>query len=206
MINAAAKRSSTVQQLLTQYTARFAAFAPPADFQDTQVEMAEPADASSPVTNAAALQGKIALIDRVHRPDSADGNAPTFVQQALRVQEAGAVAAIIVNDLQDPPMAEDLYCDPSEEVEKLAIPVLMVGSEVGKSWKKMLSQTLRISVVCSRPAKDMLEAEHTRQDLQALAQWQPNNCMSKCRAAVNRTPKVSVRTPESTLEHSSHRL
>ena len=50
-------------------------------------------DACSPVTNASALAGKIALIDR---------GTCTFVSKTLNVQAAGAIAAVIADNVDGP--------------------------------------------------------------------------------------------------------
>ena len=54
------------------------------------VVLASPADACAPFTNAAALAGKIALIDR---------GTCTFVSKVKRAQDAGAVGVIVANNV-----------------------------------------------------------------------------------------------------------
>jgi hypothetical protein len=58
------------------------------DFDNVQVVVADPVVGCDPFTNAAAMPGKIALIQR---------GACTFVSKVLNAQNAGAVAAIIWN-------------------------------------------------------------------------------------------------------------
>lgn len=68
-------------------------------------------DACSPVTNASALSGKIALIDR---------GLCTFVSKTLNVQAAGAIAAVIADNV-DGPVAGMGGTDPSVTIPAVRV-------------------------------------------------------------------------------------
>ena len=70
-----------------------AAFGTHDDVMATPILRAEPFQADAPLRNCEALRGKIALVQR----GSSSGAACSFVEKALRVQGAGAVAMVLVN-------------------------------------------------------------------------------------------------------------
>ncbi|MBK1835417.1 PA domain-containing protein [Roseibacillus ishigakijimensis] len=77
---------------------------------------------SAPFLNAAAIAGKVALIDR--------GTCP-FVEKALRAQEAGAVAVIIANNVPDEPLLV------GGETNPVTIPVLGVTQAQGAALRAL---------------------------------------------------------------------
>ena len=81
-------------------------------------------DACSPITNAAAVAGKIALIDR---------GVCTFVVKAKNAQNAGAIGVIIVNNVS--PGAPGMAGDDAT----IAIPVLSISLADGTAIKAQLA-------------------------------------------------------------------
>ncbi|MBX7106728.1 MAG: hypothetical protein K1X57_21820, partial [Gemmataceae bacterium] len=90
----------------------------------TDALMTAPADACADLTNASALAGKIAIIDR---------GTCTFIDKIKRAQAAGAVAVLIVNNRSDYPilMGGD---DPS-----ITVPSFMIPQNVGDTLKANLT-------------------------------------------------------------------
>lgn len=86
----------------------------------------------SPATNAAALNGKIALIDR--------GTCP-FVDKAQNAQQAGAVAVIVVNNVSGPAMALT-----GDDFGQLTIPSIGITREDGDLIKAALANGVNASV------------------------------------------------------------
>jgi PKD repeat protein len=83
-------------------------------------------DACDPLVNAAAISGKIAVIDR--------GNC-TFVEKVLEVQNAGAVAAIVVNNTA----GGAITMGPSAGSGNVTIPSVMISLNNGNPIKAQLS-------------------------------------------------------------------
>ena len=94
--------------------------------------LAEPADGCADLTNAEALKGKIALINR---------GTCGFVVKAREAQEAGAAAVIIINDRLQYPFT--MGADPLGP--DLTIPSLMISQADGDKLKANLNG-LRISL------------------------------------------------------------
>ena len=76
-------------------------------------------DACEPITNAGALEGKIAILRR---------GACEFGTKALNAENAGAVAVIVVNNVEGAP----IVMAPGAEGELVTIPVFMVSDVVGQ--------------------------------------------------------------------------
>jgi hypothetical protein len=101
-----------------------------------------PTDGCAALTNRAAVRGKIALIDR---------GTCRFIAKVRNAQAAGAVAAIIVNNVAGPPpgMADD------GTGSDITIPSVMISQASGDSIKRFLSTgvnvTLSSSTVIPRP-------------------------------------------------------
>lgn len=74
-------------------------------------------DACSPLTNAAEISGKIALVDR---------GTCEYVKKAANVQAAGATAMIVINNVAGDPPAEIGGNDPS-----LSIPTVIISQSDG---------------------------------------------------------------------------
>ncbi|HVT61573.1 MAG TPA: S8 family serine peptidase [Thermoanaerobaculia bacterium] len=75
------------------YAAVPAAFGPSPSGQTADLVLAAPNDGCAPLTNAAAVSGKIVVIDR---------GTCTFVVKAQNAQDAGAIAAVVVNNVAGP--------------------------------------------------------------------------------------------------------
>jgi RNA-binding protein YhbY len=94
-----------------------AAFGTHDDVMATPILRAEPFQADAPLRNCEALRGKIALVQR----GSSSGAACSFVEKALRVQGAGAVAMVLVN-------TEDSMISPGDSArEGAAVTIPVVG-------------------------------------------------------------------------------
>ena len=84
-----------------------------------------PNDACSPLNNAAAIAGKVALLDR--------GNC-LFVEKVQAAQDAGAVAVIVVNDAPGPPITMG-----GTPTSPITIPSIMVSQSDGNLLKGALN-------------------------------------------------------------------
>ena len=82
-------------------------------------------DACSPITNPAAVAGKIALVDR---------GSCTFVSKAKNLQAAGAIAAVIANNVAGSPPPGLGGADPT-----ITIPVVSVTLPDGNTIKAQLA-------------------------------------------------------------------
>ena len=89
-------------------------------------------DACDPILNAVELGGKIALIDR--------GSCP-FVFKAKAAQDAGAIAAVIVNNVPGNKVTGMGGSDPT-----LTIPTVMVSLETGFAIKQELQSGVLMSL------------------------------------------------------------
>ena len=89
-------------------------------------------DACSPLTNAAAVAGQIALIDR---------GTCTFVVKVKNAQNAGAVAAIIVNNVAGDPPPGLGGTDPT-----ITIPAVMVSQSLGNAMKAQIAIPATVNV------------------------------------------------------------
>jgi subtilisin family serine protease len=98
------------------------------------VVYAEPADACTAITNAAEIAGNIALIDR---------GGCDFVVKVHNAQDAGAVAAIVVNNVPTDPvvMGGD---DP-----EITIPSVMISQASGQAIKDALAAGATVQVLLS---------------------------------------------------------
>jgi hypothetical protein len=83
------------------------------------------ADACSPITNAFAIAGRIALVDR---------GACTFVIKVKNLQNAGAIAAIIADNIVDNPPPALGGTDPS-----IVIPAARIVRDLGTAIKARLN-------------------------------------------------------------------
>jgi subtilisin family serine protease len=93
------------------------------------VTYAEPADACGSITNAAGIKGKIALIDR---------GTCFFSDKVQAVQEAGAVAAVVVNNEPGDPFVMG-SAGPDYHI---TIPAIMIGQSDGLVLKAALGSNL----------------------------------------------------------------
>ncbi len=91
-----------------------------------------PTDACSPLDNAAAVSGHVALVDR---------GTCTFVEKALTVQGAGAIGLVIVNNDPDPSALGMAGDDTS-----IAIPVVSVTQADGASLRASLAQGIAVTL------------------------------------------------------------
>lgn len=85
-------------------------------------------DGCSPLSNAAAIHGKIALIDR---------GTCTFLTKVRNAQHAGAVAVLVVNNESGPPVSMPL--PGGDDGVDITIPAIMVGQEDGTTFKQAAS-------------------------------------------------------------------
>lgn len=107
-----------------------------------QVVLVSPVDACGTILNAAALKGKIALIDR---------GTCFFVDKIRRAQTAGAIGVIMVNNVDGPPIP----MGGSGNTSDIRIPGVMIRSEDGKLLKSQLANgvtaTLAAFAAVARP-------------------------------------------------------
>ncbi|MDX2247624.1 MAG: T9SS-dependent M36 family metallopeptidase [Bacteroidia bacterium] len=96
------------------------------------VDTANTTRACVPISNSAAVNGKIAVIDR--------GNCD-FVTKVLRVQAAGAIAAIVVNNVPGPP--EAMWTNGN--FSTVTIPSIMVGQTDGDLIKLQINSALMLT-------------------------------------------------------------
>ncbi len=105
----------------TKYLALYGSPSPkvPAGGLTNDVVYARPRNASTPLTNAAQVNGKICLIDR---------GAVTFVSKIQQAQAAGAVAVIMVNNVAGDPIVMGLDAT-------VTIPSVMISQANGATIK-----------------------------------------------------------------------
>lgn len=109
------------------FTTGTAAFGPQSFNLSADLVQAQPPLADAPLTNAAAVAGKIALIDR---------GGPSFVQKALNAQAAGAVGVVIVNNVAG---AGPIDMATATGADSVTIPLLSVSKEDGDLIKAALA-------------------------------------------------------------------
>ena len=93
-------------------------------------------DACDPVTNGGDLNGTVAVVRR---------GACEFGFKALQAQNAGAVAVIVVNNVEGPP----IIMAGGADGESVTIPVLMVSDVVGEAIIGELSNGVNTTMVLS---------------------------------------------------------
>ena len=93
-------------------------------------------DACEPITNAGALEGKIAILRR---------GLCEFGTKALNAENAGAVAVIVVNNFEGAP----IVMAPGAVGELVTIPVLMVSDVVGEAIIAELANGVNTTMVLS---------------------------------------------------------
>ncbi len=102
-------------------------------------------DACEDPINAAELDGKIVVIDR---------NSCTFASKVLKAQNAGAIAAIIVNNVDGPPVTL------GGNNNSINIPSLMVTMEDGNSIKEEITNgTVNGTIVDSSSSEIILDGD-----------------------------------------------
>ncbi len=92
-------------------------------------------DACGPISNAAAIAGRIAIVNR---------SICTFVTKARNVQQAGAAAMLVVNNAPGP--AIGMGSDGTEVVNPITIPSLMVSQADGNLIKNQLANGISVRV------------------------------------------------------------
>lgn len=92
------------------------------------------------VTNPAAINGKIAMVDR--------GGCP-FVQKTRNAQAAGAVAVLVVNNTNGPLIT--LGINPNDPANDVVIPTVMISSANGNSIKAQLGNGVNASLGAPSP-------------------------------------------------------
>jgi subtilisin family serine protease/PKD repeat protein len=104
--------------------------APPAAGTSGALVAAIPADACAAISNGSEMQGRIALVDR-------EGCA--FVEKVKRAQDAGAVAVVVANDVDDvSPMSGT---DPA-----VTIPSVLVSFSDGQRLRQALSEGAAVAL------------------------------------------------------------
>lgn len=118
---------------------------------------AEPRVANKPLSNADVVRGKIALVHR--DPENLKKGRTSFVQKALYAQQAGAVAAVVVNYKNDVLRPADVargHDGPVGLGKKVTIPVIAVPQRIGEQLASaqhgLLSLVLDVDDVPEMPA------------------------------------------------------
>ncbi len=120
------------------YEAAAAGFGPPLTTTGVTADVvyAQPANGCTPLTNAAQVAGKIALIDR---------GVCSFVTKVRNAQNAGAVAVILVNNVAGPPIAPGDDGTGSD----IRIPSVMISQADGQRIKNALAGGATVNVTLS---------------------------------------------------------
>jgi hypothetical protein len=105
------------------------------------------ADACTPLTNAAAVAGKIALVDR---------GTCTFVVKTLNAQAAGAIAVIVANNAAADPPPGMAGTDPT-----ITVPAIMISQALGTAIKAQLAAAQTVSVNMSVDLAQLAGADPT---------------------------------------------
>jgi subtilisin family serine protease len=130
------------------YFAAAAGFGPqvPASVPANALVLAQPAIGCTPLTNAADVAGKIAVIDR--------GTCP-FVNKVANAQVAGATAVIVVNNAIDPPFTM------GGDSAGISIPSMMISQADGATIKAELAGGVSASLARGG-ADDMMASFSSR--------------------------------------------
>ena len=104
-------------------------------------------DGCSPVTNGAALNGKIAILRR---------GVCEFGDKALRVQNAGAIGVIIVNNVADP---VTINIVPGAVGDQFTIPAIMVSQVDGDALINALNAGETINVSLADPGPYVIDGD-----------------------------------------------
>ena len=139
--------------LVGSYPFTTAVFGPrlPVDGISACLRYADPHDACQPLLNAADVSGSIALLDRGSTiPNNGVGScqypALQFANKIVRVQQAGAIGAIVVNN--DPNGGLINMVGTSHDMSgQAAIPAIFIRYDVGQMLKEQLANA---SVPCVR--------------------------------------------------------
>ena len=123
-----------------------AAFSPPLAAQGPvvgTVVYADPPLACDDLVNAAEVAGRIALVDR---------GICVFTEKVRRVQEAGAIAVIVANQLEGPPSTM------GGDDDDLVIPAVMVSRPDGERLKTLLQAGLTVRVASAESTESLAYA------------------------------------------------
>jgi uncharacterized repeat protein (TIGR01451 family) len=140
-VNLAAVRVNSPAPIAGDYLALPASFAPaPAGTTANVVQALDPADGAGPLTtdgcsaltNAAAIAGNIALIDR---------GTCAYTTKALNAQNAGAIGVIVINNVAD------LTAPTGTSGTPITIPLVLVSQGDGVVLKANLGGPLNVSLV-----------------------------------------------------------
>ena len=134
-----------------------AAFGTCDDVIDSLLLRAEPFQADAELKNQDEMQGKIALVQR----GSSTGLTCSFVEKAMRVQDAGAVAMVLIN-------TEDSMISPGDSAREggdVRIPVVGIRA----SHLSLLSESIEQGATASLTFKPVspLRCAHPRQNRDA---------------------------------------
>jgi len=113
-----------------------ASFGPQDTNIDGEVVEAVPFDACSALSNAGAMNGKIALIER---------GSCAYTAKVIEAQNAGAIAVIICNDIEDHPVSM------SGTNSSITIPSVMIGQIDCQTIQANLSSTVEVTIERNSP-------------------------------------------------------
>jgi subtilisin family serine protease len=102
----------------------------------SRVVLAQPALACDPIQNAAALSGRIAMVDR---------GVCFFVDKVKALQAAGAIGVIVVNNVDGPPEGMAGIGD----ISTIRIPAMMISKAEGSRLKPLLSVGQGVTITMS---------------------------------------------------------
>lgn len=98
-----------------------------------QVAIAQPVLACGPLQNSAALNGKIAWIER---------GTCFFTEKIERLQAAGAIGVIVVNNVPGPPIVMGAAGDPPP----YTLPAVMISQDEGVRLRPFIAQGLQVTL------------------------------------------------------------
>jgi hypothetical protein len=98
-------------------------------------------DGCTPFTNAGAIAGNIALVDRGTPPEPAP--SCTFAKKALNAQNAGAIGVIIADNRRETCMPPAM----AGTTDAVRIPVVSITQDVGDALKAQLSANTQVNTM-----------------------------------------------------------
>ena len=133
------------------YENAVAGFGPPLPLQPITAEVVAAEDATAPffnacepLTNAASIAGRIALVDR---------GQCTFIAKVLALQAAGAVAVIVVNNVPGDPIGMG-----GTGGEDIVIPSVMISQADGQLFRSALQQGPVNATLVGAPMEDLRDS------------------------------------------------
>lgn len=133
------------------YVNAVAGFGPPLPLQPITADVVAAEDATAPffnacepLTNAASITGRIALVDR---------GQCTFITKVLALQAAGAVAVIVVNNVPGDPIGMG-----GTGGEDIVIPSVMISQADGQLFRAALQQGPVNATLVGAPMEDLRDS------------------------------------------------